>query len=143
MEIQCQKEQRKYEAQIEHAKQGAEKELILTYGFVADPLNSITVNATRQLLRLPAWLYFSRPQHTAFHDLTNHKKLPTNLRSLLGLGLNFCLREKHLIGHKAIDYNCSLKFFSQKSFLQRTTMKFLNSSFVASGNHLPNQYQLK
>ena len=35
--------------------------------------------------------YFSRPSHLAFHDFTQQKQPPKNLRSLLGLGLKFIL----------------------------------------------------
>ena len=87
-----------------------------TYGFVADETLSIPVNATLQLIKLPPWLYFSRPQHTAFHDLTNRSNLPANLRSLLGLGLNFCLREKKYVGHQAIDFERFRKDFFTKIF---------------------------
>jgi hypothetical protein len=39
---------------------------------------------------MPAWYYFDRPSHLAFHDLTTSVSPPKNLRSLLGLGLKFC-----------------------------------------------------
>jgi hypothetical protein len=43
---------------------------------------------------MPAWYYFSRPTQLAFHDLRRNKlktmHLPTNIKSLLGLGLKFC-----------------------------------------------------
>ena len=39
---------------------------------------------------MPAWFYFDRPTHLAFHDLTTTTKPSDNLRALLGLGLKFC-----------------------------------------------------
>jgi hypothetical protein len=48
---------------------------------------------------MPAWYYFSRPTNLAFHDLRRSKLLktilPTNVKSLLGLGLKFCPTPRH------------------------------------------------
>ena len=46
-------------------------------------------NAYTILCNMPAWYYFDRPTHLAFHDLTQSQKPPPNLRSLLGLGMKF------------------------------------------------------
>ena len=116
MEAKCKQETRKWVSEIQNAQQEVKKEIIRTYGFVADPAKSVTVNAVEQLLWLPPWLYFARPQHMAFHNLTNNLRLPANLKSLLGLGLNFCLQEKSLIGKKAIDYDRFRKNFFTKIF---------------------------
>jgi hypothetical protein len=40
---------------------------------------------------MPKWFYFSRPGNMACHDLTSSNKPPAAFRSLLGLGLNFCV----------------------------------------------------
>ena len=42
---------------------------------------------------MPAWYYFARPSHYAFHDLRIDKTttiIPKNIHTLLGLGLKFC-----------------------------------------------------
>ena len=38
---------------------------------------------------MPTWYYFSWPSNMAFHDFTKRHKPQKNLRSLLGLGLEF------------------------------------------------------
>jgi hypothetical protein len=38
---------------------------------------------------MPTWYYFNRPTHMTFHDLTTAIAPPSNLQSLLGLGLKF------------------------------------------------------
>jgi hypothetical protein len=41
---------------------------------------------------MPSWYYFSRPSNMACHDLTQNVAPPPAYRSLLGLGLNFCVK---------------------------------------------------
>jgi len=60
------------------------------FGWIADPTKSICHNAYLRLASIPSWFYFDRPTNIAFHDLTTILKPPSNLRSLLGLGLKFC-----------------------------------------------------
>ena len=59
------------------------------FGFVADGKKSIRHNVAIRLALMPAWYYFNRPSHSAYHDFTKTKTPPKNLRSLLGLGLKF------------------------------------------------------
>ena len=61
-----------------------------SYGFVANYELSIRHNAYNHLSKMPTWYYFTRPSNLAFHDITTTSKPPSNLRSLLGLGLKFC-----------------------------------------------------
>lgn len=51
---------------------------------------------------MPKWLFVSRPSNTAVHLLCK-QRVPANVRSLLGLGLNFCLSPKDNKGIEAID----------------------------------------
>jgi hypothetical protein len=44
---------------------------------------------------MPAWYYFTRPNHLAVHNFTRTKKPPPAFRTLLGLGLNFCVAQKY------------------------------------------------
>jgi hypothetical protein len=52
---------------------------------------------------MPPWLYFSRPTNTAFHSLCTSLPIPPNFRSLLGLGLNFCVRQPFTPGPSSFD----------------------------------------
>jgi hypothetical protein len=52
---------------------------------------------------MPAWYYFARPTNLAFHDLTENKIAPTNIRSLLGLGLKFCPTPRYTTSAKDIE----------------------------------------
>jgi len=65
---------------------------------------------------MPAWLYFSRPSHIAFHNLTHHTKVPPNIKCFLGLGLKFCLRTEGHRGQRAIDAQRFRKDFFTKIY---------------------------
>ena len=56
---------------------------------MADSLKSPRANACQIIKSMSPTHYHSRPTHLAFHDLTTTIKPPANLRSLLGLGLQF------------------------------------------------------
>jgi hypothetical protein len=73
------------------------------YGFAANPFKSIGDNARRYLGSFPPELYFAKPHNIAFHNLCVSTILPPSIRALLGLGLNFCLRQSVSFGSKAID----------------------------------------
>jgi hypothetical protein len=62
------------------------------FGFVADKQKTIKENTRIALGNMQAWFYFQRPKNLAVHDLTKKIKPPPAFRSLLGLGLNFCIR---------------------------------------------------
>jgi hypothetical protein len=63
----------------------------MDHGFVCDPNKSVSYNAMIVLGNMDVWLYFSRPTNLAFHNLCQENiLLPPGIRSLLGLGLNFC-----------------------------------------------------
>jgi hypothetical protein len=64
-------------------------EIEAAYGFVADYKLSARHNASIDLATMPVWLYHGRPTRMAFHDLTTRLNPPKNLRSLLGLNLEF------------------------------------------------------
>ena len=59
------------------------------FGFLANHKNTDNHNAFIWLTSMPAWYYFNRPTNLAFHNFTSTIKPPSNLRSLLGLGLKF------------------------------------------------------
>lgn len=51
---------------------------------------------------MPTWLYYSRPSNLAFHNKYGDN-LPVTVRSLLGLGLNFCIQERRTGGINTVD----------------------------------------
>ena len=53
---------------------------------------------------MPEWLYFSRLTNIAFHNLTQ-SFIPVHLKSLLGLGLNYCICQPGLLGSSALDFD--------------------------------------
>ena len=80
-------EENAYQLRSEQVTTTIENKLIQLFGFVADPKKTLLDNASSALANTPTWYYFSRPSHLAFYDFTQQKQRPTNLRSLLGLGL--------------------------------------------------------
>ena len=85
------KESKKIAQQLHQCDRNINNSLINTFGFIVDTSKSATANAVAQLGDMPTWLYFSRPLNMAFHNLTTKPTdVPAGIRSLLGLGLNFC-----------------------------------------------------
>ena len=80
----------------------------LVYGFQADPTKTTLQNAATIFGDMPAKTYFNRPSNTAFHDRTGGKIAP-NVRTLLGLGLKFCLEPKWSLGR----FNINIKRLQQ------------------------------
>ena len=56
LEEKCCKEEQKFDNEVEQSKKSAKRQIIQTYGFVADPCRTATVNAVLQLIKLPSWL---------------------------------------------------------------------------------------
>ena len=67
------------------------------YGYVADVNKCRSHNRRLYLSQIPAWQYFMRPSHMAFHDLRSDKRcpLPRSYTSLLGLSNKFCPTPKY------------------------------------------------
>ena len=82
-------EEKVYQLRSEQVTTTIENKLKQQFGFVADPKKTLLHSASSTLANTPTWYYFSRPSHLAFHDFTQQKQPPKNLRSLLGLGLKF------------------------------------------------------
>ena len=62
-----------------------------SYGFTADPTLTPTHNAALILQKMPVWHYFTRPTNLEMHDMTLPETLlPKCLRTVIGLGLQFC-----------------------------------------------------
>ena len=63
------------------------------YGFYPDLRRSARYNAAVVLQNIPMSLLLTRPANAAYHNLCRTSIiLPPSLRSLLGLGLNFCVK---------------------------------------------------
>ena len=82
-------EEKSFQLRSEQITTTLETKLKQQFGFVADPKKTLLHNESSALANTPNWYYFSRPSHLAFHDFTQQKQPPKNLRSLLGLGLKF------------------------------------------------------
>jgi hypothetical protein len=119
------------------------------YGFVADPDRSIGRNASVQLGKMPVWLYFSRPMNIAFHNLCSDRvKIAANVRSLLGLGLNFCLRSQYSHGPKDVDMarfrrDAYLRMFFAGSNLPTDTKLYAPSQWTPSNADIPIEFRAR
>ena len=83
-------EEEAIECQLESSKERKTAAIISQFGFAADPAKSVHENACIHFGQMPTWQYFARPTNLSFHDLTDDDtEKPTNIRSLLGLGLKF------------------------------------------------------
>ena len=76
------------------------------FGFIADHNLTPKHNAIIQLKAMPTWLYFCRPSNLSFHNLCTS---PSNFitpvtKSLLGLGLNFCVRPQFSTRPSDVDF---------------------------------------
>ena len=49
----------------------------------------------QNILTCPTDLIISRPKHLAYHNLYQQTTKLPDLRPLLGLGLNFCIKPNH------------------------------------------------
>jgi hypothetical protein len=74
------------------------------FGFISDPQKTPSHNLATVLLSLPLSLLTTRPTSMACPDLCEHRiPPPPKLRSLLGLGLNFCLHPFMSTSRTTID----------------------------------------
>lgn len=61
-------------------------------GIIPDTNLSPRQNLNRALLSMPPGVYFTRPKNMTYHNLCKESKPPTGTSSVLGLGLQFCIR---------------------------------------------------
>jgi hypothetical protein len=97
-------ETRLLEKQLEDASYLTLEKLRLTYGFIADYSLTPNRNAAHQLSLMPPWLHFSQPTNIAYHNICTSISVPPTVRSLLGLGLNFCIRPCYCSGPDYPDF---------------------------------------
>ncbi len=63
------------------------------HGFIANPNLSTEQNFLITISKMPSKTYFSRPTNRQLHNLlSNGARPPASLTSLLGMGLNFCIK---------------------------------------------------
>jgi hypothetical protein len=124
---------RETQLQLEQESQSLKtirKQIILTFGFAADPSLTHRHNASIAIAMMPTWFYFARPSNMAFHDLTTFQKPPSNLRSLLGLSLIFIPTPQysHSASYLSADKDSTLPQFKRDLKLR---------CYFASGDNPP------
>ena len=86
-----QQEERQQEGQIQQVTYHAQQHALRTYGVVVDVQKSIIQNAIYNIANTPVTHYFDNPNNVAFHNLCTSIQVPPHIKSLLGLGLNYCI----------------------------------------------------
>lgn len=111
------------------------------FGIIFSPSLSARQNAFNVFASMPFWLYIARPSNTAVHDLTPPNVLiPSGIRALLGLGLNFCPQPTSSSSARLVDTNRFSRDIFTKSFF-RGTKSTVPKLFVRS-NWQPNPKEL-
>ena len=117
------------------------------FGFVPDLTLSPLQNSANQFGDQPKWLYFSRPSHTAFHNLCNTKNLPPHIKSLLGLGLNFCVvprtTKTNYADTSRFKKDIYTKFFFAHHPETSPPQLFLRSDWEPSPSDLPAEFRTR
>jgi len=128
------------------------KALVLTYGFVANPQWPIRKNVAAVICDMPPWLYYSRPSNLSFHNLclpTFSPSLPPGLKSLLGLGLNFCPRPQHSngkndVGLTRFNKDCQTRmFFAGSPPPESKSGLFIRSDWKPDTNEIPVEFRAR
>ena len=118
------------------------------YGFIADYKKTATHNAAIRLATMPAWLYFCRPTNLAFHNLCTSLVPHAGIRSLLGLGLNFCPRPR--LSSRAADVDTdrfrrdawTRLFFAGNDPLPATRL-FIRSKWSPPTDEIPPEFRIR
>lgn len=63
------------------------------YGFIADPNKNTTGNLIKLIGEMPPDTYFNRPTNRRLHNLLSRGAPTGRLKAILGMGLNYCIRE--------------------------------------------------
>merc|ERR1711920_351963 len=88
-------EEKKFKEKERSILTQVERNMLSSFGFVADVSLTTKHNAYNHLSALAAWKCFNQPRSLAFHDLTSAISPSANLRSLLGLNLKFISTPPH------------------------------------------------
>ena len=99
---------------------------------------------------MPSWLYFSRSTNLSFHNLCLHSTnlITPTIRSLLGLGLNFCLRPRYTSTPKTIDFDRFRRDANIKMFFAGTadlpvTKLYKSSKWTPQIDYIPIEYRTR
>lgn len=96
---------------------------------------------------MPTDLYFSRPSNLSFHDLCSTNKPPANIRSLLGLGLNFCIRRDRTAGAVTIDTTRFKRDIYTRTVFAHTSREpprlFIRSSWRPDVAEIPSELRVR
>lgn len=105
---------------------------------ISNPEKFISYNTNKLLKNLPSWLYFSRPNNIAYHNLTASSETALlGIKSLLGLGLNFCITPDIYQKVKMLLSKDSTQTYQRNSSLQALNhCPQQNSLFVPTAGHL-------
>jgi hypothetical protein len=79
--------------------------LIAQFGFGADPDKTTKDNLISLVENMKASDYFNRPLNRRLQNLLEHRQPSGRLTSILGMGLNFCIRESHPTNHKRYTFD--------------------------------------
>ena len=83
-----------------------QRKIMREFGYYFNRRLNLKNNIIQLLLKEPLPLLINRPTHTAFHNLCKPSThLPSTIKSLLGLGLNFCLQPETSSPLKSVDLN--------------------------------------
>jgi hypothetical protein len=128
-----------------------DRAIVAQYGFVSDPANSQGHNLAIQLATMPTFVLSNHPQKLACHNLCTFRTPPANYRTLLGLGLNFCLQPKYTSGPKEFD-TCSERFcrdiYTQMFFAHSDeewdpSQLFIRSDWEPDSDNIPIEFRAR
>ncbi len=80
------------------------RKIMSEFGYYYDRRLNLKNNIIQLMLKEPLPLLINRPKNIAFHNLCKPStQLPTTIKSLLGLGLNFCIQPETSSPLKSVD----------------------------------------
>jgi hypothetical protein len=90
---------------------------------------------------LALWLYHSRPHNSRYHDLCTTLKVPTNIKSLLGLGLNFIPRPRYSTESNDLEITRFIRDAYTKFFFSGETNSTIPKLFIRT-NWCPKLFEI-
>lgn len=102
---------------------------------MSDPGKTLGHNLAIRLATLPTFVLTNRPRNLSAHNLCTFRTPPANYRTLLGLGLNFCVQPKYTSGPKEFA-TCATRFrrdiYTQMCFADKDDDWDPNQLFIRS-----------
>lgn len=96
---------------------------------------------------MPYELYLARPSNSAFHNLCTTTQLPASFRSLLGLGLNFCLRSPSTAGKSSVDITRFRRDTHTRMFFAHSPISapalFIRSNWEPPTDEIPTEFRVR